>query len=286
MSRIAFVSGRYVPHRAASVSIEDRGYQFADGVYEVIAVHRRRLVDLDLHFARLARSLQALGISAPASDRTLEHILGRVIRRNRLDDGMVYVQITRGVAPRDHAFPPDAAPQLVVTARRLKPPSEAMLEQGVRVITIPEQRWARRDIKSVSLLPNVLGKQQAREQGAYEAWQVENGFVTEGTSSNAWIVTPDQEIVTAEEGPHILNGVTRLVTIDLARRHGFKLALRPFTVAEAKQAKEAFVTSTTALVIPVTQIDDTVIANGRPGSVSMRLRALLAAHLDQRGIAS
>ena len=280
MSRIAYVNGRYLPHRHAAVSIEDRGYQFADGVYEVIAVYNDRLTDEALHLARLARSLEELRIAAPVPVNALALILARVIKVNRLAEGFIYLQITRGVAPREHGFPAAARPQLVVTARRLKPPPAGQLAEGVRVVSIPEIRWARRDIKSVSLLPNILGKQAAREQGAYEAWQVDpDGTVTEGTSSNAWIVTQAGEIVTPPPSPRILNGITRIVTAELARRDGLTVIERHFTLDEAKRAREAFLTATTNPVVPVTQIDDTVIANGRPGHVSLRLHELLKAHL-------
>jgi len=282
MPRVAYVSGRYVPQSAAMVSIEDRGYQFADGVYEVIAVHHGRLLDLGLHFERLARSLGEMRIAPPVSDLVLEGILARVIRLNRLKDGFVYLQITRGVAPRDHAFPVAARPQIVATAKRLKPADPLQWERGVKVVTIPEQRWARRDIKSVSLLPNVLGKQLAREQGAYEAWQVEpDGTVTEGTSSNAWIVSLAGELVTAPAGPRILNGVTRLVTIELARRAQIRVVERHFTVEEAKAAREAFLTATTTLVLPVTKIDDRVIGDGKPGPIAERLRDLMREHIER-----
>jgi len=282
MSRIAYVSGRYVRHRAAFVHIEDRGYQFADGVYEVVAIHNGRIVDEALHLNRLARSLGELKIAAPVSERVLKLILRRVVELNRLRDGSLYLQITRGVAPREHAFPLTAQPQLVITAKHAKPVDPDHETEGVKAITIPDIRWDRRDIKSVSLLPNILGKQQAKEQGAYEAWQVdEEGNVTEGTSSNAWIVTMDGEIVTRPASTSILNGITRIVAIKAAREAGMKLVERCFSVAEAKAAKEAFITGTTSLVIPVTQVDDQVIGNGKPGSFTLALRELMIRERDR-----
>jgi len=201
MSRVAYVNGRYLPHNAASVHIEDRGYQFADGVYEVIAVERGLMVDEGLHLKRLSRSLRELEIAEPMQERALKTVMREVIRRNRVDDGIIYIQMTRGVAPRDHAFPKHATTQVVMTARRSRPHNPKTTEEGVSVITIPDIRWARCDIKSVSLLPNVLGKQRAREAGAYEAWQVDrDGMVTEGTSTNAWIVTKAGEVITREAG--------------------------------------------------------------------------------------
>jgi D-alanine transaminase len=282
MSRFAYVSGRYLRQGAATVPIEDRGYQFGDGVYEVIAIHRGRLVDRDLHLQRLDRSLAGLRIAKPVSDRALPVILERVAALNRIGDGMVYLQVTRGVAPRDHGFPARVPPQLVVTARRARPADAALLEAGVAVITIPDQRWARCDIKSISLLANVLGKQSAREAGAYEAWQIDAaGLVTEGTSSNAWIVTRAGAIVTRPADAAILNGVTRRVVIEIARRAGLDFIERAFTPAEARSAAEAFLTSTTSLVLPVTRIDTVPIGDGRPGAVTKQLRAAVLDHLDQ-----
>jgi D-alanine transaminase len=283
MSRIAYVNGRYLPHAEASVHIEDRGYQFADGVYEVIAVQGGEFVDEELHLARLDRSLAELRIAMPMSWRALALVLREVIRRNRVRDGIVYLQATRGVAPRDHPFPADIRTSLVVTARRARAANPKMLSEGASVITIPDIRWARCDIKSIALLPNVLGKQQAREAGAYEAWQVDGaGMVTEGTSTNAWIITDAGELVTRQASSAILNGCTRLALLDIARRIGLTFVERPFSVAEAKAAREAFLTSTTSLVLPIVRIDGTAIGDGRPGLLVLKLRALYAAHGDEQ----
>ena len=272
MSRIAYVNGRYVRHAEAAIGVEDRGYQFADGVYEVVLVHRGRLVDEEPHLDRLDRSLSELRIDSPMSRAPLRRVMREMVRRNRLNDGIVYIQATRGVARRDHPFPKNTRPALVMTARRLAMPDREKAEEGVAVVTIPDIRWARCDIKSVSLLPNVLGKQQAREAGAYEAWQVDDdGFVTEGTSTNAWIVTPNGELVTRHVGDQILSGITRATLIKLAEEAGVTLVERAFTVAEALAAREAFVSSATSFITPVTRIDDTVIGNGRAGSVAMRM---------------
>jgi D-alanine transaminase len=270
-----------VPHREASVSIDDRGYQFADGVYEVIAVHRGRLIEEALHFERLARSLDELRIAAPMTERPLGVVLRRVIAANRVRDGIVYLQITRGVAPRDHAFPTHGNPQLVVTARRSRPVSPLTLRDGARVVSIADERWARCDIKSISLLPNILGKQRAKEAGAFEAWQIDrDGNVTEGTSSNAWIVTSRGELVTRPATNAILNGITRRVVIAQALESGLTLVERVFSLEEAKQAREAFMTSTTAFVLGITQIDEAVIGNGRPGFFTETLRARYLRHLE------
>ncbi len=276
MSRIAYVNGRYVPHPAASVHIEDRGYQFADGVYEVTAVKGGRLVDGAAHLDRLDRSLAELSIAAPMARAALLRVSAEMIRRNGLVDGTLYMQVTRGVARRDHPFPPAAVkPALVMTAKRWRTPATA----GAAVITIPDIRWGRCDIKSVALLPNVLGKQQARAAGALEAWMVRDGTVTEGTSTNAWIVTAAGDVVTRPLGPDILGGITRQTVIRLAGQAQIRVVERPFTVAEAKAAREAFITSTTALVLPVVRIDGAAVGTGAPGPVTGRLRELYEAFM-------
>jgi D-alanine transaminase len=279
MSRVAYVGGQYLPHRLAAVHIEDRGYQFADGVYEVLAVVRGHLVDEEAHLVRLARSLRELRIPSPMSDAALKIIIRETIRRNSVLNGIVYLQISRGVAPRDHAFPASVKPVLVVTARRKRPVDPRIPADGIAVITIPDIRWRRCDIKSVALLPNVLGKQLAREAGAYEAWQVEQeGWVTEGTSTNAWIVTAERIVVTRQADSAILNGVTRLAVVDIIRREGYSLVERPFTVGEAKAASEAFLTSTSVELLPVVRIDGDPIGNGAPGPLSRRLREFYLVH--------
>jgi D-alanine transaminase len=279
MSRIAYVDGQYLPHRQAAVHIEDRGYQFADGVYEVISVVAGRLVDPERHLKRLHRSLGELRIPMPIADAALGIVVREVVRRNGVDNGIVYLQVTRGVAPREHAFPKAAKPTLVVTSRRSRPPDPRLGNDGIAVITIPDIRWQRCDIKSVALIANVLGKQAAREAGAYEAWQVDgNGEVTEGTSTNAWIVTGESEVVTRAADTAILNGVTRLAIFDIIGREGYRLVERPFTVAEAMAAREAFLTSTTADLLPVVRIDGAPVGEGRPGPLAQKLRAAYFAH--------
>lgn len=282
MAGIAYVNGRYVPRRQAAVHIEDRGYQFADGVYEVIAVRTGGLVDEDLHHDRLDRSLAELRIAAPCSRAVLRTVLRQVLRRNRIDNGILYLQVTRGVAPRNHAFPArPVRPALVVTASRLQPPSPALVEKGVAVITVPENRWGRPDIKSVSLLPNVLAKQQAVEAGAYEAWFVDaNGEVTEGSSTNAWIVSDGQEVVTRHIGQEILAGITRHALLDVAKESNFHITERAFTVAESHEAREAFITSTTSFVLPVVSIDGVPVGDGKPGPVAGALLDAYRNHLN------
>jgi D-alanine transaminase len=279
MSRIAYVDGQYVPHRSAAVHIEDRGYQFADGVYEVLAVVGGHLVDEVPHLLRLARSLAELRIAAPLSDAALKIIMREVIRRNGVRDGIVCLQITRGVSPRDHAFPKSVKPVLVVTSRRKRTGDPRIADDGIAVITISDIRWQRCDIKSVAPLPNVLGKQVAKEAGAFEAWQVDReGYATEGTSTNAWIVTADHKVVTRQADNAILNGITRLDVLDIIRREGYGFVERPFTVAEAKAASEAFLTSTTVDLMPVVRIDGDPVASGTPGPFSRKLREAYLAH--------
>lgn len=285
MSRIAYVNGQYVPHPEAAVHVEDRGYQFADGVYEVIAVARGALIDEEGHMIRLERSLDELRIARPMGRPALAHIMREVVRRNRVVDGLIYIQMTRGVAPRDHAFPANAETSVVMTAKRTKPANPALLRDGAKVITIPDIRWERCDIKTVSLLPNCLGKQQAREAGALEAWQVDarDGTVTEGTSTNAWIVTKEGEVVTRKADHAILNGITRIAVLEIiAQQQGLKFVERPFTVEEAKNAREAFLTSTTAFVTPIVRIDDALVGDGKPGPVAKSLREAYLVHMTEQ----
>ncbi|MEE8499355.1 MAG: D-amino-acid transaminase [Kiloniellales bacterium] len=274
MPRYAYVNGRYLPHGQAAVHIEDRGYQFADGVYEVVPVYRGALVDEGRHLDRLERSLRELRIAMPVARATLKLISRELMRRNDLTQGMLYMQVTRGVAPRDHKFPATARPALVMTTRQTKPHGEALLTQGIKVITVPDIRWQRCDIKSTSLLPNVLAKQQAAEAGAYEAWQVDDeGRITEGSSTNAWIVNAEGKVVTRDVSHAILNGITRIVLLQQIREAGFELEERAFTLEEAKAAREAFLTSSTSFVLPVVAIDETPVGNGHPGILCGKLRA-------------
>ena len=283
MSRIAYVNGRYVPHREAGVHVEDRGYQFSDGVYEVCEVRAARLVDAGRHFDRLDRSLGALRIRSPMSRAALTLVLQELVRRNRVRDGLVYLQVTRGVAPRDHGFPPDPIrPAVVATARSIDLAGRAArAQQGISVITVAENRWPRVDIKSIALLPNVLAKQAAREVGAYEAWFVDAaGFVTEGSSTNAWIVTNEGTIVTRSADEGILRGVTRTALLDILAEGTWALEERPFTVEDAYAAREAFVTSATQAVLPVVRINGRAVGNGVPGPLAMRLRRRYFEHSE------
>ena len=277
MSRIAYVNGQYLPLNLVAVNVEDRGFQFADGVYEVCEVRSGHLVDEQRHLARLQRSLDKLEITEPMSILSLRVVIREVVTRNRIRDGLAYVQITRGVAPRSHAFPTNPGrPTLVVTARALDGAARKRAKQGVSVISYPENRWARVDIKTVALLANVLAKQAALEAGAAEAWFVDSdGIVSEGAASNAWIVTEAGALITAPTTAQILEGVTRAVVLDTAKSLHLSFEERRFALAEALDAREAFITSATTLVTPVVRIDSTAIGDGEPGQTASRLRKTL-----------
>lgn len=280
MARVAYVNGRYRPLHSAAVAAEDRGYQFADGVYEVIKVLRGQPRDLERHLDRLARSLAALDIAPPMPRRALESVLHETLRRNRLADALLYVQVTRGTAPRNHLFPRRARPSLVVTVRRPAFPGEREREQGVGVITQPDLRWGRCDIKSISLLPNVLARQSAAAAGCREAWLIDaEGLVTEGSASNAYIVDAAGRLITHPLNERILGGVTRSVVLELARRDGIEVVEQPFALSEAYAAREAALSSTSSWLLPVTSIDGRPVSNGMPGHVVRRLMALYAGHL-------
>ncbi|HEV2531627.1 D-amino-acid transaminase [Phenylobacterium sp.] len=277
MGRIAYVNGRFVPQGEAVVHIEDRGYQFADAVYEVWAVFDGKLADAEGHFVRLERSLGELSMPMPMSRAALTLVLKEALRRNRLREASIYLQVSRGVAPRDHAFPKDPVRQaVVITVSPVdRAASEARAAKGVGVVTTPETRWGRCDIKTVGLLPNALAKQKAREAGAAEAWFVDElGFVTEGASSNAWIVDGEGRLRTRDTNANILRGVTRRTLLEVIGDEGLQVDERPFTPDEARQAKEAFITGAGTLVLPVVSVDGKPVGEGKPGPVAMKLRKL------------
>jgi D-alanine transaminase len=277
MSRVAYVNGRYVLHRDAMVHIEDRGYQFADGVYEVCEVFRGDLIDEKRHLERLAYSLGELQIAAPLRPGALAVVVREVIAKNRIKNGFVYMQVTRGVAPRDHLFPQKAVrPSLIVTAREVDlEQGEIKARQGISVISTPDIRWKRVDIKTIALLPNVLARQLASENGAYEAWLVDSdGMITEGAASNAWIVSTAGTIVTHPFDRSILRGITRTTLVEIIAAQGLKLEERKFSLAEAFTAREAFITGATSLIMPVVCIDGRVIGAGVTGPVTIKLRAI------------
>jgi D-alanine transaminase len=285
MPRSAYVNGRFVPHNEATVHIEDRGYQFADGVYEVVPVHDGKLVDEGPHLDRLERSLSELGIDMPMSRRALQLVSAELMRRNGLTRGFLYMQVTRGVAPRDHKFPKaKPKPALTMTTRQLPAADDAKVQKGFAVITHPDQRWARCDIKSVALLPNVLAKQKAAEAGCDEAWLLDaHGNVTEGAATNAWIVTGDKKVITRQADNGILPGITRLSLLKVMEREGYELEIRPFSLEEARNATEAFLTSSTNYVMPITKIDDQPVGNGHAGLLTLKLREAYVQHVVEAG---
>ena len=274
MSRIVYVNGQFVPEAEAHVSVFDRGFLFADGVYEVSSVLDRGLVDNAAHLARLERSLGELGMDSPADPEEIVRAQEELIARNELDEGVVYLQITRGPADRDFAWPAEPKPTLVMFTQSKSLIDNPLAAKGIEVITVPELRWRRRDVKTVGLLAASMAKQAALDAGAEDAWMVEDGLVTEGSSNNAYIVTRGGVVVTRHLGNEILHGITRAAVLRLSREHQIAVEERPFTVEEAKSAAEAFITSASAFVIPVVGIDGETIGDGRPGPVTSRLREI------------
>lgn len=276
MTRVVYVNGRYLPYAEAGVHVEDRGFQFADAIYEVCEVNGGMIVDETRHMERLERSLSELKIRPPMSRRALGLVMRETVKRNRVTTGLVYLQVTRGQAPRDFPFPSAAVkPTLVCLARRVDGAKrEARAENGISVVTLPDTRWGRCDIKTVMLLPACLAKEAALAKGAQEAWLIdEAGFVTEGASSNAWIVTAAREVITRPLGPEILPGVTRATVMDILKREQIPVFERPFRISEALAAREAFITSASGTVMPVVRIDETPVTTGKPGELTRYLRS-------------
>jgi D-alanine transaminase len=283
--RTAYVNGRYVPHGDAGVHIEDRALQFADGIYEVVGVIGGRIFDEEEHLDRLERSVGELGIAMPMGREALKLVIREIARRNRVTDGLVYMQVTRGASRRDHPVPAKSPrPTLIITARNLKTADiEKQRAEGVKVVTRPDERWARCDIKSTSLLANILAKTAARNAGAHEAWLLDrDGYVTEGSSTSAWIVDKDGRIVTRDLSNAILPGVTRRVIMEAAAEAQMPVVERKFTPADAAQAREAFFTAASAGAMPITSIDGKPVGDGRPGPVTKRIHELYRRLAEQR----
>lgn len=274
MSRIVYVNGEFVPEADAKVSVFDRGFMFADGVYEVSSVLRGKLIENNGHMVRLRRSLSELSMPSPGTDEEIEAIQKELITRNNIDEGLVYLQVTRGAADRDFAYPKNVPPTMVMFTQTKNILANPIAETGISVITVEDIRWRRRDIKTVGLLAPCMAKMQAKAVGADDAWMVEDGYITEGSSNNAYIVTENGTIVTRQIGHEILNGITRRAVLALAEKHSYKVEERLFTVEECYNAAEAFVTSATMFVQPVVKIDDKQIGDGRPGLVAQQLREL------------
>ena len=279
MPRISYVNGQYIRHAMAGVHIEDRGYQFADGVYEVVLIVNGNMVDESLHFRRLKRSLREIRMEMPFGLEIFKLKISELLRLNKLRNASLYIQITRGVAPRSHPVPSNTQTSVIMTARPLALPRREWLEKGVNIVTVPDIRWKRSDIKSIALLPNVLAKDDAVRAGAFEAWQVDDcGKVTEGTSTNAWIVR-DGKVITYPAENAILNGVTRQALLKIISTLGIKVEIRPFSVSEALNSDEAFLTSSTSFLIPVVEIDGKQIANGTPGPTVQKLLNAYSRHV-------
>lgn len=274
MSRIVYVNGEFVPESEASISVFDRGFLFSDGVYEVSSVLDRGLVDNAAHLVRLERSLGELGMTSPLGPEEISRAQKELIARNDLDEGIVYLQVTRGPADRDFAYPAEPKPTLVMFTQKKALVDNPLAARGITIVTVPELRWKRRDVKTVGLLAASMAKQAALDAGADDAWMVEDGFVTEGSSNNAYIVTGGGVVVTRHLGNEILHGITRAAVLRLSREHQIAVEERPFTVEEAKRAEEAFITSASSFVIPVIGIDDETIGDGRPGPITSRLREI------------
>lgn len=277
MSRTVYVNGDYVPEEEAKISVFDRGFLFADGVYEVCSVLDGKLIDNAAHLARLQRSLNEISMALPCTLEEIEAAELELVRLNELSEGMVYFQVTRTSKDRDFYFPKDATSSLVMFTQVMNLSKNPAAEKGLSVITMPDLRWERRDIKTLQLLYPSLAKTEAKNKGADDAWLVEDGFVTEGSSNNAWIILQDGTIVTRQLSHEILHGITRRSIIKLAELHQLKIEERPFTVDEVKHAREAFVSSATTFVMPVVKIDGTQIGDGKPGELTKKLRSIYLA---------
>ncbi len=274
MSRIVYVNGAYLPEEEAKISVFDRGFLFADGVYEVSSVLAGKLIDNAAHMARLERSLDELKMAPPLPLDEIPPIQREIVARNALDQGTVYLQVTRGAADRDFPFPKGVTSSLVIFSQERNLLEDPAAARGIAVVTLPDIRWQRRDIKTVQLLAPALAKQAAQDAGANDAWLVEDGFVTEGSSNNAYIVTLDGTIVTRALSNSILHGITRRAVLALAEREGLKVEERSFTPEEAYEAAEAFITSASTFIYPVVKIDGRILSNGAPGPVATKLRQL------------
>jgi D-alanine transaminase len=281
MSRTVFVNGSFVPFEQATIPLMDRGFLFADGIYEVSAVINGRLIDNEPHLARLDRSLKEIRVHNPYSAADWTRLEEEIVARNRLEEGLVYMQVTRGAAEREYVFPKDATPTVVMFTQPKNMIASPLAETGAAVITVPDLRWKRRDIKSIGLLAQVLAKQAAAEAGVSEAWMVEDGLITEGGSSTAFILTKERKVVTRPLSTAVLPGITRLSVMRLAKENGLTIEERAFSVDEALGAAEAFLTSASSLVMPVVSIDGKPVGDGKPGAMTRRLRRV---YLDMAGV--
>jgi D-alanine transaminase len=274
MSHIVYVNGEYLPEEDAKISVFDRGFLFADGVYEVTSVLKGKLIDNAGHIARLHRSLNELDMAAPASDNDIENIQKKLIEKNQIESGLVYLQVTRGAADRDFAYPKGVPSSLVMFTQQKNVIENPQAQTGMSVISVPDIRWQRRDIKTVGLLAPCMAKMAAKHEGADDAWLVEDGYVTEGSSNNAYIIDANGTLITRQLGNEILAGITRKAVLQLAAEQDIKIEERLFSMEEAYAAREAFITSATTFVMPVTSIDGKPVGDGKPGELTLRLREI------------
>ena len=272
MSRTFYVNGEFVAEENATISVLDRGFLFADAVYEVSTILNGRLIDNKAHLKRLARSLSELSMAPPCPDEDIVQAQLKLVQLNEVNEGLLYLQVSRGVADRDFAYPKNAKSSLVMFTQVKQLLNSPLAESGMHIISIPDLRWKRRDIKTVGLLAPSMGKQAAQDAGVHDAWMVEDGLVTEGTSNNAYIVTKDKKIQTRHLGTEILSGITRQAVLKFARQADYEVIEEPFTIEQARQASEAFVTSASSFVMPVVNIDGVSLGDGTPGPVSRKLR--------------
>ena len=280
MKNITYINNKFIDHNKAKISVDDRGFLFADSVYELISVLNKKIIDLDQHLNRLKVSLRKVKIKYKLSKKKFEETINKLIKLNSIFNGYIYIQITRGVAERKHEFPEKYHPTTIIFTKHLKI-NKDIYEKGVKIITIPDIRWLRRDIKTTSLLPNVLSKQLAVEKNAFESWLIDDGNITEGSASNAWIIKNSNTIVTHPANNKILRGVTRDTIIKILKKNSFNIKEKPFNLIEAKNAKEAFLTSSTLSVLPVVKIDNYNISNGKPGDITKKITYLYNNYINK-----
>ena len=273
MKNITFINNKFVNHSKAKISVDDRGFLFADSIYELISVFNKRIIDIEQHLNRLALSLKKVKIKYKVNKQKLRIIINKLIKLNKIYNGYIYIQITRGVAERKHEFPKKYNPTIIIFTKHLDI-DKKIYKKGVKIITIPDLRWLRRDIKTTSLLPNVLSKQIAIEKNAFESWLIDNKKITEGSASNAWIINNSKTIITHPANNKILKGVTRDTLIKILKKNGLNVKEKAFNLIEAKNAKEAFLTSSTLSILPVIKIDNYNIANGKPGDITKKIMNL------------
>ena len=280
MKNITYINNKFVKNSNAKISVEDRGFLFADSVYELISVFNKKIVDIDQHLNRLKSSLNKVKLKYNFNKKKIRKIINKLIKLNNVINGYIYIQITRGVAERKHEFPKQYKPTTIIFTKNLNV-DKKIYKKGVKIITIPDLRWLRRDIKTTSLLPNVLSKQLAVEKNAFESWLIDNGNITEGSTSNAWIIKSSNTIITHPANTKILKGVTRDTIIKISKKNNFNVIEKPFNLIEAKNAKEAFITSSTLSVLPVVKIDNYNISNGKPGDITKKIMYLYNNYINK-----